>query len=94
MPLIPAWHIAVLALLYVAEYIYRAWRQQDKRYIYLGKAFGRLLLSGTYLYFSIAPPVAELRAPLVRWSLFVFLGIDLFYAILEHGLNYYKRRYG
>lgn len=52
--------------------------------MYFGKAFGRLLLGITYTYFSIYSLDANFRAPLVRWSLLMFLIIDLFFAMQEH----------
>jgi hypothetical protein len=54
--IIPAWLISVLAFLYSCEYIYRFFRF-DHNYIYLGKALGRLILTGTYLYIFSDEPV-------------------------------------
>lgn len=84
MVLIPAWHIGVLALLYAGEYVWRAWKVPEKRFMYIGKAFGRLLLGGVYLLFALKPLEPEIRTPLVRWALTMFLAVDLFYAAQEH----------
>lgn len=85
--------IAVLALLYAVDYIYLALRHKAKRYLLLGKAFGRLVLASAYLYFVFVPIVADTRAPLVRWSLLIFLGIDLFFAVQEHVMNFIVARH-
>jgi hypothetical protein len=80
---IPAWVICTLAFLYSCEYIYRFFRFEHN-YIYLGKALGRLILSGTFLYIFVAEPPDALRSLWVRWSLFMLLGTDLFYIAQEH----------
>jgi len=82
--LIPAWHIGVLAMLYACEYLWRARTLVEKRFMYLGKAFGRMLLGGVYLFFAVRPMSSEIRAPIVRWAILMFLLIDLFFVIQEH----------
>ncbi|MDL1909712.1 hypothetical protein FBQ81_03310 [Chloroflexi bacterium CFX6] len=89
--MIPAWIIAILAFLYAIEYSWRAWKVRERRYIYIGKAFGRILLSIIYFYFSFGTMNVNDRASLVRWSLALFLGIDLFFVIQEHFQRWYMR---
>lgn len=82
--LIPAWHIALLASVYAAEYYWRAWRRREQRYMYLGKAGGRTVVAAAYLYLQLThltPPEAQI---LVRWSLLIFLFTDLIFVIQEH----------
>lgn len=85
--LIPAWHIGVLALLYAAEYCWRAYKLSKRRYMYIGKAFGRLLLGSVYLWFAFVPAVADERAVWVRWALLMFLLIDLIFVALDHAMR-------
>lgn len=87
--MIPAWHIALLASLYAAEYIYRAITVKERKYIYIGKAAGRAILAAVYLYFSASPADAELRAFWIRWALEIFLIIDLFFVTQEHLMRKY-----
>jgi hypothetical protein len=82
--LIPASHIAVLALLSAAEYLYRFYSDPIHRYASLGKAIGRLLLAGTYLFIALDDPTEAVRMVLVRWSLFMFFFIDLFFIVQRH----------
>lgn len=82
--LIPAYHIAILAALYAVEYFYRAWSLKERRFMYVGKAGGRLILATVYFWFTFAPAEADLRAPWVRWALFMYLTIDLFFVLLDH----------
>lgn len=84
MILIPAHHIAILALLYAVEYFYRAWELRDRRYMYIGKALGRLIIALVYFWFVFAPVDADARAVWVRWSLFMFLAIDPLFVIQDH----------
>lgn len=86
--LIPAWYIGVLALLYAAEYFWRAYKLRERRYMYVGKAFGRVLLGAVYLRFTFAPTIAEERAPWIRWALLMFLLIDLIFVALDHFLRH------
>lgn len=87
--LIPAWHIAVLAALYAAEYLWRFFRQPEKRYISLGKAFARLILAGVYVYLAIWQPTPAQSQVLVRWSLLMYLLIDLAFVTQEHLMRKY-----
>jgi hypothetical protein len=82
--LIPAHHIAILAALYAAEYFWRAWQLKDRRYMYIGKAVGRLILTVVYLWFALFPAEAEIRSVWIRWSLFMFLAIDLLFVAQDH----------
>lgn len=84
---VPAWHIGLMALAYAGEYFWRFVKRNDKKFISLGKALGRLLLAGTYLYIELAGPSEAQKIFLVRWSLFLYLGIDLFYIAQEHIMN-------
>lgn len=84
MPLIPAHHIAILAALYAAEYFWRAYQLQERRYMYIGKAVGRLIVAGVYLWFALSPTDAEARSVWIRWSLFMFLAIDLLFVAQDH----------
>jgi hypothetical protein len=89
MLLIPAWHISVLCALYAAEYVFRFLWEPEKRFISLGKAFGRLLLTGVYLYLAIERPPPAQAQVLVRWSLTSFLLIDLAFILQEHLMQRY-----
>lgn len=86
--LIPAWHIGVLALLYAAEYFWRAYKLPDRQYMYIGKAFGRLILGAVYVWFTILPYAAEVRAQWVRWALLMFLIIDLVFVVVDHAMRW------
>ena len=83
MMIISAWLIALLALVYAIEYVHRFFRSAHN-YIYLGKALGRFILCSTYFYIALDNPADSERAILVRWSLLMLLGTDLFYVIQEH----------
>ena len=87
--MIPAWHIALLASLYAGEYIYRAIKVKEKKFLYIGKAAGRAILAAVYLYFAFIPTEAEVRTIWIRWSLEIFLIIDLLFAAQEHLMNRY-----
>ena len=83
--IIPAWHIGVLALLYALEFAWRAWKQPEKRYLSIGKMFGRLILAGAYFYIECAaltPPQAQV---LVRWSLLFYLLTDIINRKISNG---------
>lgn len=82
--MIPAHHIAILAGLYAAEYFWRAWRVRERRYMYIGKALARVILAAVYFWFALVPTDAEMRSMWIRWSLFMFLAVDLFFAAQEH----------
>jgi hypothetical protein len=84
MPTIPAHHIAILAGLYAAEYFWRAWQVRERRYMYIGKAVVRTILAAVYFWFALMPAEAEVRSVWIRWSLFMFLAVDLFFAAQEH----------
>jgi hypothetical protein len=77
-------HIAVLAYFYAAEYFFRFLKIREKRFISLGKAIGRLVLAITYTLIYVLEPAEAQRVVWVRWSLFLFLIIDLFYIAQEH----------
>lgn len=81
---IPAYHIAILALLYAAEYFWRAWKLADRRYMYIGKAIGRLMLAGVYSIFTFVEIDAEVRSMWLRWALLMFLVIDLTFVAYDH----------
>lgn len=85
--LIPAWHIGILATLYALEYFWRAYKLPQRRYMYVGKAIGRLILGGVYLWFALAPTEAEIRSIWIRWALLMFLLIDLIFVVLDHLLR-------
>ena len=87
--LIPAWHIAVLATLYAAEYLWRFFRRPEKKYISLGKAFARLMLAGVYVYLAIWQQTPAQAQVLVRWSLLTYLLIDLSFVAQEHLMRKY-----
>jgi uncharacterized membrane protein len=89
--MIPAWHIALLASLYAAEYVRRAFEVKGKKYLYIGKALGRAILAGVYLYFSFIPTDAEIRTIWIRWSLEIFLLIDLLFALQERLMGRFIR---
>lgn len=86
--LIPAWHIALLALLYGLEYIWRAWQLKDRRYMYIGKAAGRLIVALVYFWFTFVPMDAEFRAVWIRWSLWIYFVIDLIFVALDHVMRW------
>lgn len=88
---IPGWIIAVLFLAYGAEYIYRAFTVKDRKYIYIGKAGGRLLMSIVYFYFVAVPTPADVRAYWIRYGLLMFLLVDLFFVAQEHLMRRYIR---
>jgi hypothetical protein len=81
--IIPAWLIAVLALVYSVEYVHRFLRLQHN-YIYLGKALGRLILAIVYVYITLTNPPDSEKIIWVRWSLLMLLSTDLFYIAQEH----------
>lgn len=87
--LIPAWHIGVLALLYAAEYFWRAWQLKERRYMYVGKAIGRLILGGVYVWYALVPASADVRSVWIRWALLMFLLIDMIFVVLDHLLRRY-----
>lgn len=92
--IIPAWHIAILATAYAGEYVYRYFRQLERRYIYLGKGLARFILALVYWYITIFSPGELQRQVLVRWSLFWLLSIDLYFIALEYVIAYKKRSNG
>ena len=81
--MIPAWHIGLLASLYAAEYIFRAITVKERKYLYIGKAAGRVILAAVYLYFAVVPTDAYIRTLWIRWALEIFLVIDLFFIFQE-----------
>lgn len=82
--LIPAWHIGLLAAVYALEYFWRARHRRDLRFMYLGKASGRTVLAVTYFYIEVGHLLQPEAQILVRWSLLIFLFIDLIFVIQEH----------
>lgn len=87
MMLITALYIGALASLYALEYFWRAWKLSERRYMYIGKACGRLILGSVYLWVAIFPSDAETRAIWVRWALLMFLLVDLIFVVLDHLLR-------
>lgn len=88
--LIPAWHIGILAVLYAAEYFWRAWMLRDRRFMYVGKAIGRLILAAPYFYFAFVLTDADVRTVWIRWSLFMYLAIDLIFVAVDHIMRLVK----
>lgn len=82
--MLPLWSLGLAALVYALEYLWRASSQKDRRFLYLGKAVGRVLLAGTFFYVSWTDLPQDMRIGLIRWSVFLFLIIDLFYVALDH----------
>lgn len=80
--MIPAWLIALMALLYAGEYVFRFVKYRN--YIHLGKAIGRFVLFGVYLYISLYNPAEYTKQVWVRLSLFLLLFVDLLYIAQEH----------
>lgn len=74
-------------MLYALEYIWRAWRVTERRYMYIGKALGRIILGGVYLWFALVPTDAQIRSIWIRWALLMFLLIDLIFVALDHILR-------
>ena len=87
----PAWHIGLLAALYMAEYVYRAIRVKERKYIYIGKAMARGILAAVYFYFTFFPTDAAIRTTWVRYSLMLFLLIDLIFVVQERLLARYMK---
>lgn len=90
--LIPAWMIAILALLYALEYFQRVWFREEKRYIWFGKGIGRLIVAVTYAVFAVVPVDANTRAVWIRLSLLLFLCTDLFFIAQEHFMRLTMRK--
>lgn len=83
--LIPAWHIAILWLLYAFAYTRRFWLQDRRhKYICLGKGISRLVLACVYLYLAIFLPAPANAQILVRWSMIMFLLVDLVFIVQEN----------
>lgn len=83
--LIPAWHLAFLWLIYAVAYMRRFWLDDRRhKYICLGKGISRLVLAGVYFYLAIYSPEAADAQILVRWSLIMFLWVDLIYIVQEN----------
>lgn len=89
--LIPAWVIAILAWLYAFEYLYRGIVEREKRYAWMGKFVGRVVLAGTYSIFAIAPIDVNARAIWIRLSLVMFLSIEIFFIAQEHVMRAFFR---
>ena len=86
---IPAWHLAVLFFLYAAEYLWRFFTRRENRYISLGKAIGRLTMTGVYMYLSIFDNTPAQAQVLVRYSLLLFVLVDLTFVAQEHLMRRY-----
>lgn len=85
--LIPDWHLAILFYLYGGEYLWRFFKQLDKKFISLGKALGRFMIAFVYTYVHFANETIEQRGIMVRWALIGFVLIDLCFVGLEHILR-------
>lgn len=87
--LIPAWHLSLLFALYAAEYVWRFFKQPKNRYISLGKAVGRLTMVGVYAYIEIGQPSIFQAQLLLRYSLTLFVLVDLLFVTQEHLMRRY-----
>ena len=76
--------IVAMAALYTIEYVYRFIRIRPRNYIYLGKAMARGILTGIYMWVWLTNPSEAMKMILIRWSIAMLLGVDLFYIAQEH----------
>lgn len=87
--LIPAWLLALLFALYAAEYVWRFFKQPKNRYISLGKAIVRLTLAFVYAHIEIGQVSINQSQILLRYSLTLFVMVDLLFVTQEHLMRRY-----
>lgn len=86
---VSAYLVSFLAALYCAEYVYRSIVIPTRKYLYIGKALGRGLLAVVYFWIAFFEPSFYARVIWVRWSMVLFLAIDLFFVAQEHAMRKY-----